>query len=175
MSFKPLVLLLAATCVVGASCSSSTKSASSNANTTTTVAPSTTVVPAVPGGPYTPTLCPAPTTGTPPIAATKVPGSTSDYDITSFDGTKIRVHWFPLPVAAGSTAPTVLKGPGWGRARRHRTPPRTGFGLFGDLSIHALHTAGYNVLTWDPRGFGKSGGTVETDSAAVRGPRRRSS
>ncbi len=45
----------------------------------------------------------------------------------------------------------------------------TNNGLFGDVSIHVLQTAGYNVLTWDPRGFGASGGTVETDSAAFEG------
>jgi ABC-2 type transport system ATP-binding protein len=169
VSFKPLVVLLAATCVVGASCSSSTKSASSSASTTTTVAPSTTAVPAVPGGPYTPKICPAPLTGTPPVAATKVPGSTSDYDVTSFDGTKIRVHWFPLAkFPAGGTAPTLLKGPGWGESGDTDTTSNN-FGLFGDLSISALRNAGYNVLTWDPRGFGKSGGTVETDSAQYEG------
>ena len=32
--------------------------------------------------------------------------------------------------------------------------------------------AGYNVLTWDARGFGGSGGQVEADSQGLRGPRR---
>jgi len=98
-----------------------------------------------------------------------VPGSTSDYDIVSFDGTKIRAHWFPLSkFPPGGTAPTVLKGPGWGQSGDTNTTS-TNYGLFGDLSIRALHDAGYNVLTWDPRGFGKSGGTVETDSADFEG------
>jgi hypothetical protein len=30
-----------------------------------------------------------------PVTATAVTGSTSDHDLTSFDGTKIRFHWFP--------------------------------------------------------------------------------
>src|SRR5207248_4936470 len=112
--------------------------------------------------PYTRPACPPRTA--PPVKATPVTGSTSDADVTSFDGTKIRAHWFPVHAAGGKPAPTVLKGPGWGQPGDVNTAG-SGYGLFGDLSIHALNSAGYNVLTWDPRGFGKSGGTVETDSA----------
>ena len=95
-------------------------------------------------------------------------GSTTDYDLTSFDGTKIRIHWFPRAGAAGAKSPTLLKGPGWGQPGDTNTAG-SGYGLFGDLSIHTLQTAGYNVLTWDPRGFGQSGGTVESDSPQYEG------
>ena len=62
----------------------------------------------------------------------------------------------------------MLKGPGWGQPGDTNTAG-SGYGLFGDLSIHTLQTAGYNVLTWDPRGFGQSGGTVESDSPQYEG------
>ena len=104
MSFKSIVVLLAATCVVGAGCSSSSKTASPSPTTAAPPATTTTVV----GGPYTPPVCTE--NGSAPVTATRVTGSTSDYDVVSFDGTKIRAHWFPLTVAAGVTEPTVLKG-----------------------------------------------------------------
>ena len=93
----------------------------------------------------------------------------SDYDVTSFDGTRIRVHWFPNPEATGSTRlPTILKGPGWGEPGDTDTTTR-GNGLFGDVNIADLWNAGYNVLTWDPRGFGKSGGAVSVDASNIEG------
>ena len=49
-----------------------------------------------------------------------MPGSTTDWNITSFDGTVIRAHWFPLAdyarastAGTGATHPTILMGPGW--------------------------------------------------------------
>jgi ABC-2 type transport system ATP-binding protein len=93
--------------------------------------------------------------------ATAVSGTPTDYDLTSFDGTKIRIHWFPNPTANGAVRPTVLMGPGWGSSGDTDTSQA---GIQGALTIQALWQGGFNVLTWDPRGFGKSGGAAEVDS-----------
>ena len=93
----------------------------------------------------------------------------TDVTVTSFDGTPIVAHWFPV---AGATAaaprPTVMMGPGWGGSG-DVAEDGTGAPSVGVPGIRTLHDAGYNVLTWDPRGFGKSGGTVEVDSPDVEG------
>ena len=104
--------------------------------------------------------CAIPTTTTPTQAEDV--GNNRDWNVTSFDGAVIRAHWFPLATAgADEPAPTVLMGPGWGSAGDVNVDSP---GLLGALSIKTLRDAGYNVLTWDPRGFGESTGTVEIDS-----------
>ena len=45
-------------------------------------------------------------------------------------------------------------GPGWSLAGDTDTQ---GSGILGAVPIRSLWAAGYNVLTWDPRGFGKWG------------------
>ena len=103
-----------------------------------------------------------PPTGWQSTKATPVPGIPSDYDLTSFDGTTIRIHWFPDPLGPGGrTHPTVLMGPGWGSSGDTDTSQA---GIQGALSIAQLWQGGFNVLTWDPRGFGHSGGEAEVDS-----------
>lgn len=98
--------------------------------------------------------------------ATPVAGTPSDSDLTSFDGTKIRIHWFPDPSADGRTRPTVLMGPGWGQSGETDISQT---GVQSALSIAQLWHGGFNVLTWDPRGFGKSTGSAEVDSPAYEG------
>jgi ABC-2 type transport system ATP-binding protein len=99
------------------------------------------------------------------VEAAAVAGTPNDLTITSFDGTRIRAHWFPAPTAStGDRAPTVLMGPGW--SLPGATPATDGGDggtnpvSSGALDIGTLNEAGYNVLTWDPRGFGASTGTV---------------
>ncbi len=113
----------------------------------------------------TPTAAPAvcePPVDTVPVVATPVPGSETDLDLVSFDRTEIRAHWFPLPGAtAESPAPTVLMGPGWSLAG---DTDLNAVGILGAIDIATLRAAGYNVLTWDPRGFGASGGVAQVNS-----------
>lgn len=113
------------------------------------------------------TVCHRPVTT---VRATPVPGVAPDWDVTSFDGTVIRVHWFPLsayvPGSGTGPHPTVLMGPGWSLPGDTDT---TGQGILGAVPIKDLLAAGYNVLTWDPRGFGRSAGSAEVDSAAYEG------
>jgi ABC-2 type transport system ATP-binding protein len=81
----------------------------------------------------------------------------TDGYVTSFDGTKIVYSFFSDPsLHAGQQAPTVMFGPGYSSARASSS----------DATVQGLLGAGYNVLTWDPRGFGDSGGSVELDSPA---------
>jgi ABC-2 type transport system ATP-binding protein len=84
--------------------------------------------------------------------------------VTSFDGTKIHLVFFAAP----HRAPTVLMGPGWGGSaiKDPTSPTSTAFGVAG---VAPLLRAGYNVLTWDPRGFGSSTGLAEVDSPRFEG------
>ena len=57
-------------------------------------------------------------------------------------------------------------GPGWGSSGDTDV---NAVGTLGALNIASLQSAGYNVLTWDPRGFGASTGTAEIDSPEYEG------
>ena len=76
------------------------------------------------------------------------PAAARDVVVRSFDGTDLHVSFFPAK--EGKRAPTILMTHGWA-GKRDRTPNP------------ALHGAGFNILTWDSRGFGDSGGTVTID------------
>lgn len=81
--------------------------------------------------------------------------------VASFDGTRIVVHFHPARgAAAGARAPTVLVGQGYPQ-RGDRRPDLDTSDRIGTATLRA---AGYNVLTWDPRGLGASGGTVMFNS-----------
>ena len=93
------------------------------------------------------------------------------FRVTSFDGTRIFVHFMPAEgLQAGETAPTVLNGPGLG------LPGATTLELDVDsflprdtIGVGALREAGYNVVTWDPRGEWRSEGIMTLDSPDYEG------
>jgi ABC-2 type transport system ATP-binding protein len=89
--------------------------------------------------------------------------------VTSFDGTAIHVNFFTaVGLPAGGRAPTVMLGPGWSSAGDTNATDSTDV-TTGAPGVGTLRRAGFNVLTWDPRGFGASGGTVEVDSPQYEG------
>ncbi len=144
------VALVAAIVAVTGACSSDDDEAGGSSTTASSTSTSA------------PAVCEPATTD---VVSTPVEGSTTDVDVTSFDGTVIRAHWFPVEGATGPS-PTVLMGPGWGSAGDTEVDT---VGVLGAVNIGTLRGAGYNVLTWDPRGFGASGGAAQVDSAEYEG------
>ena len=91
------------------------------------------------------------------------PASARDAVVTSFDGTPLVVHFFgPATEAPDGRAPTVLVG------ATYPSPGETRAELdVGDrIGLATLRNAGFNVVTFDPRGLGGSGGLVMFDSPA---------
>jgi ABC-2 type transport system ATP-binding protein len=89
-----------------------------------------------------------------------------DATVTSFDGTQIQLSF--MPADGAGRHPTVLEGHGWGGSR-DTNPDSASDETTGNVGVGALRRAGLNVLTWDARGFGNSGGTVEVDSPEFEG------
>jgi len=92
-----------------------------------------------------------------------------DLVVRSFDGTPIVAHFFPAEGGgAGKRAPTVLAGHGYGMSGQSDQNANSDT-IFGQTGVGPIRRAGYNVLTWDARGFGGSGGQVEVDSKDFEG------
>jgi ABC-2 type transport system ATP-binding protein len=89
--------------------------------------------------------------------------------VTSFDGTMISTNYFPASgQVQGDVNPTIFEGPGLGSAGL--TDPTSEFGLAGlTPGIAPLRNAGYNVVTWDPRGEYASTGVLQLDNPAYEG------
>ncbi len=97
------------------------------------------------------------------------PASARDAIVTSFDGAPISASFFPAEgLAPGQKAPTILETHGWGAVRDKGENSST-LAAVGQVGLGPLRRAGFNVLTWDSRGFGESGGTVEVDSKDFEG------
>ncbi|HEX2312466.1 MAG TPA: CocE/NonD family hydrolase [Thermomonospora sp.] len=80
--------------------------------------------------------------------------------VRSFDGVRLTAHFFPAAgLAPGRRAPTVMLGHGFGG--RGETDPDGG-------QTGPLRRAGYNVVTWNARGFG-SGGRAHLNYHRVEG------
>ncbi|GAY14233.1 CocE/NonD family hydrolase [Mycobacterium sp. shizuoka-1] len=92
-----------------------------------------------------------------------------DVKVISYDGTPIYVHFMPATgLKAGEQAPTILDGPGLGMPGQTSIDGSFLDGVLtnalGMPSILTLRNAGYNVVTWDPRGEYNSGGQLQIDS-----------
>ncbi len=92
-----------------------------------------------------------------------------DVKLTSFDGTQIYVHFMPAAgLLDGQQAPTIFEGPGLGMpgSTSLNGTPLDGIltDFLGAVQVGTLRNAGYNVVTWDPRGEFSSGGQAELDS-----------
>ncbi len=106
------------------------------------------------------------------------------YKVTSFDGTKISMNFFPassnsLLPSLGNQQATIFNGPGLAAPGETdpylliqtagTVPPLSlmrGQGLPGELATAPL---GFNVITWDPRGEFDSGGILQLDSPFFEG------
>ena len=94
-----------------------------------------------------------------------------DVKVVSFDGTQIYVHFMPAyGLPANKRAPTVLDGPGLGLPGSTNLDGVNDEFLGNDvIGIAPLRQAGYNVVTWDPRGEWNSGGVLQIDSPDFEG------
>lgn len=105
-----------------------------------------------------------------PLGAT---GGTTPRDVyvISADGTPIYVHFFPAQgTAKGTVAPTILYGSGLGLpGETNPLAMNSPFLPNQVIGIGMLLRAGYNVVTWDPRGEWSSGGRLEIDHPDYEG------
>ena len=100
---------------------------------------------------------------TPYVGAGKAPIAFTT-KIESFDGTPISVNFVPRAgLEFGDVAPTVLNGPSLATAGYiNLSQLNTVSGLVPGIS--QIRAAGYNAITWDPRGEFASGGLMHLDS-----------
>jgi ABC-2 type transport system ATP-binding protein len=120
------------------------------------------------------------------IALVCAPGATAapliapieNAQVTSFDGTKLDVNFYPAQgLTQGETAPTVLEGSFWGLPAYSSligTINAIGVNELFEINAELLGPAtltadGYNVVTWDSRGWYASGGQVNNDSPSYEG------
>lgn len=82
-------------------------------------------------------------------------------NIPSFDGTKIRATVYQPSLASDQTAPLVIHSHGFGVWRMTRPTSLYGSLIMSGKAAKAAWKAGYWVISFDQRGFGRSGGDVQ--------------
>ena len=89
--------------------------------------------------------------------------------VTSFDDVRISTNFFPAAgLMEGDTATTVLNGPGLGASGNiDANSVWTIAGL--TPGIQSIREAGYNYVSWDPRGEHASGGFLQLDNPFFEG------
>ena len=103
------------------------------------------------------------------LLAAAAPAAAREVVVRSFDGTRLAVTFHPAAgLEPGKRAPTILQTHGWAGKRERRPGAATAEGT-GNVGTGPLRRAGFNVLTWDSRGFGESGGTVQVDYKGFEG------
>ncbi|MGE4424951.1 MAG: alpha/beta hydrolase [Solirubrobacteraceae bacterium] len=102
-------------------------------------------------------------------AVSAAPASAEVVTIRSFDGTAINAEYLAAPGAsAAKPAPTIVMTHGFG-ATRETVEGELGGDALGQIGASAFRAAGYNTITYDSRGFGRSGGEVQLDSPQFEG------
>jgi pimeloyl-ACP methyl ester carboxylesterase len=92
-----------------------------------------------------------------------------DAIVPSYDGAPLIVTLHPAAgLQAGQHAPTILQTHGWAGSRQ-KNPDAASDETTGNVGVGPLRRAGFNVLTWDSRGFGDSGGVVQVDGPDSEG------
>jgi ABC-2 type transport system ATP-binding protein len=113
-----------------------------------------------------------------PVGTLAPPGTPVAFTVmipSPVDGALISTNYFPAITVVNdptTTAPTILNGPGIatpGNTDPNSTAiiPNPPPGIVPGLQ--PLRDAGYNVVTWDPRGEFASGGILNIDSPAFEG------
>lgn len=89
--------------------------------------------------------------------------------IASFDGTRIDADFQPADgLKDGATAPTIVMTHGFGATRETLEIEALAEPL-GQVPAAAFRARGYNTITYDSRGFGRSGGEIDLDSPEREG------
>lgn len=101
------------------------------------------------------------------LLAAATPASAEQVDVTSFDGTKISALFTPADgLKRGEKVPVMMITHGFAGTRE---VVEDDLAAVGQVGARTFRAHGYSTLTWDSRGFGRSGGEVGLDSPDVDG------